>query len=79
MAETEDKKPVFRIILEKSLNRELEELKGITGVSIAEHMRKASRFYLLFRDETGEVNDVEMMRFYAEWQFKNKKKAKAAK
>lgn len=79
MAETDDKKPVFRIILEKSLNRELEELKSITGVSIAEHMRKASRFYLLFRDENGEINDVEMMRFFAEWQFRNKKKGKAAK
>lgn len=74
---TEEKKPVFRIILEKSLCRELEELKKVTGITAAEHMRKATRFYLLFKGENGEVNDGELMRFFADWQYQNKRKTKS--
>ena len=75
----ESKKPVFRIVLEKAMNRELEELKVISGVTIAEHFRRAMKMYLLFRESGGEVDDVAMMRFFVDWQSKQNRKSKAAK
>ncbi len=74
--ENDEKKPVFRILLEKSMNRELEELKKSSGVTIAEHMRRATRFYLLFRDDSGEISESELMRFYVDWSHKQKRKNK---
>jgi len=73
------KKPVFRIILEKTMNEELEQLKRDSGVTIAEHMRRAMKYYLLFKEENGLINEIEMMRFLIDWQAKNRKKAKSVK
>ncbi len=75
--ETANKKEIIRIVLDKHLQQDLETLKQASGLTIAENLRKAARFYLMFADETGAINDGELLEFIAEWRYRNKKKNKA--
>lgn len=75
--ETTNKKEIIRIVLDKHLQQDLEALKQASGITIAENLRKAARFYLMFADETGAINDGELLEFIAEWRYRNKKKNKA--
>lgn len=80
MSTEEDKKPVFRIVIEKAMNQQLEQMKAETGVTIAEHFRRAMKVYLLFCAEgKNEVDEVALMRFLIDWQAKHRKKGKFVK
>lgn len=72
--ETANKKEIIRIVLDKHLQQDLEALKQASGLTIAENLRKAARFYLMFADDTGAINDGELLEFIAEWRYRNKKK-----
>lgn len=75
--EAANKKEIIRIVLDKHLQQDLEALKQASGLTIAENLRKAARFYLMFADDTGAINDGELLEFIAEWRYRNKKKNKA--
>lgn len=71
MAMNKGEKPVYRIIMEKHMNAELEDLKKVSGITIAEHMRRAMKHYLLFKNGDGLIDDLEITRFMFEYKKKS--------
>lgn len=71
-------KTSYRILFEPEMEESLLALKQTTRVTIAEHVRRAIRFYLLFRGADGRIPDLAITEFWAEWKCREAEKARLA-